>query len=349
MSRRIFPKVLLVAVAIFGVLVLSNVLLAQGYSQEALERVKEVQERHTAHLLAIKGVEGTAIGFNENNRLTVKVFVTRWDVAGIPKKLDDVPVQLVVTGKFYALPRPVPPLCQEKKKGKIDPTARFDRPVPIGVSTGHPDISAGTIGCRLTDGNNVYALSNNHVYADENKAQIGDNVLQPGTYDGGTDPTDAIGTLYAFQSIVFGGGDNTIDAAIAHSDTASLSNATPSDGYGTPKSATIPADLDLLNQRVKKYGQTTGLTKGRVYAIYADVNVVYDSGVAHFVDQIVIRPGPFSAGGDSGSLVVLDGKGKSRGDDRKAVGLLFAGSRQFTIANPIEEVLTSFGVTIDGD
>jgi len=34
------------------------------------------------------------------------------------------------------------------------------RPVPIGVSTGHPDITAGTIGARVTDGVNVYALSN---------------------------------------------------------------------------------------------------------------------------------------------------------------------------------------------
>jgi len=165
MSKRIFPKILLVAVAVFGVLALSGVLSAQGLSHEAFERVKEVQERHTDHLMEIKEVVGTAVGFNQNNRPAVKVFVSRWDVAGIPKNLDGVPVQVVVTGKFYALPKPETPPGQEKKEEKVDvdPTARFDRPVPIGVSTGHPDITAGTIGCRVT----TDAVSYTHLRAHE--------------------------------------------------------------------------------------------------------------------------------------------------------------------------------------
>jgi hypothetical protein len=347
MSRPNFRHLLFVVVAIFGLLALSGALSAQGFSHEAFERVKEVQERHTDHLLEIKGVVGTAVGFNQNDRPAVKIFVARWDVSGIPKKLDDVPVQAVVTGKFYALGKPDKP--GKPPKDEVDPTARFGRPVPIGVSTGHPDITAGTIGCRVTDGTSVYALSNNHVYANENEASLGDNVLQPGPFDGGKDPADAIGTLAEFEPINFGGGNNMIDAAIARSSTDELGNATPSDGYGTPKQTTVPADLALLNQPVKKYGRTTGLTKGRVYATNATVDVGYDSGVARFSGQIVITPGSFSAGGDSGSLVVLDGKGKSRGNDRKAVGFLFAGSSQYTIANPIDEVLTTLGVTIDGD
>lgn len=65
----------------------------------------------------------------------------------------------------------------------------------MGGFTGDPDITAGTIGARVKKGNNVYALSNNHVYADSSAATAGDNVLQPGAYDGGMDPADAIGTL----------------------------------------------------------------------------------------------------------------------------------------------------------
>ena len=97
-----------------------------------------------------------------------------------------------------------------------------------------------------------------------------------------------------------------------------------------------------------KYGRTTSQTKGQVYAINATVNVGYDWGVARFVNQIIITPGSFSAGGDSGSLIVIDGKGKNKADDRKPVGLLFAGSAFITVANPIDAVLTWFGVTIDG-
>jgi hypothetical protein len=193
----------------------------------------------------------------------------------------------------------------------------------------------------------VYALSNNHVYANENAAAIGDNVLQPGPYDGGTNPADAIGTLAASQPIYFCNPypsncpSNAIDAAIALSSPALLGKATPSDGYETPQAATVAPKVGL---RVKKYGRTTGLTQGRIYAIKATVNVSYNTGVARFVGQIVITPGSFSAGGDSGSHIVVNGGN----DDRKAVGLLFAGSPFVTIANPIGLVLSQFNVTING-
>jgi PKD repeat protein len=327
MTRRIFCKVLLVAVAIFGLLALSGVLLAQGQGVDGLERAKAAQERHTDRLMAMEGVEGTAIGFNQNDQPAVKVFTAGPGVRGIPKELDGVSVQVVVTGKIYAL---------------VDPTARFPRPVPTGVSTGHPDITAGTIGCRVTDGSNVYALSNNHVYANQNKASIGDNVLQPGRADGGKDPADAIGTLADFEPIQFARGrrvpENTIDAAIALSSTSLLGTATPAGGYGTPSSSTADATLGLS---VQKYGRTTGLTEGQVYAINATVDVNYGGGnVARFVGQIIITPGSFSAGGDSGSLIVTQ-------SGNNPVGLLFAGSSTMTVANPIDLVLSRFGVTID--
>lgn len=288
--------------------------------------------------MAKAGVVGTAVGHDREGQLAVKVFVkTGADAAGIPRSLDGVPVSVGVTGEIVAL-----------ASSSVVRTARFPRPVPIGVSTGHPDITAGTIGCRVKDGaGKVYALSNNHVYANENAASIGDNVLQPGPYDGGVDG-DEIGTLYDFEPILFCSPypsncpNNTIDAAIALSSTLLLGNATPSDGYGTPKSATV---TPAVGMRVKKYGRTTGPTKGRIYAVNATVNVGYDTDVvARFVQQIVITPGNFSAGGDSGSHIVVDGGS----NDRKGVGLLFAGSPSVTIANPIGAVLNAFDVTIDG-
>ena len=301
-----------------------------------LERAMEVQNKHTPDLMAIPNVVGTAVGFGPDARPVVMVFTAMPGAAGIPASLEGIPVIPKVTGNIVALAKP-------EKVGSVNPASRFSRPVPIGVSTGHPDITAGTIGARVKNGANVYALSNNHVYADENKASLGDNVLQPGTYDGGTDPADAIGTLSGFKSLNFSGGDNVIDAAIALSSTGNLASSTPSDGYGRPKSATTQA---TINQRVMKYGRTTGLTKGKVYAINATVNVGYDQGVARFVGQIVIIPGTFSSGGDSGSLIVSDERGTN---SRKPVGLLFAGSSTVTIANPIDAVLNNFGVTIDGE
>lgn len=157
-------------------------------------------------------------------------------VAGIPNELDGVRVVTRVSGEIFAFDPP--PHNHGGGGDPIDPTARFDRPVPIGVSTGHPAITVGTIGARVTDGTNVYALSNNHVYANENNATIGDDVIQPGTSGDGASPADDIGTLAAFEPILFDldltdntpGPSNIMDAAIALSSTGDLGNATPSDG-----------------------------------------------------------------------------------------------------------------------
>ncbi len=98
-----------------------------------------------------------------------------------------------------------------------------------------------------------------------------------------------------------------------------------------------------INEKLRKYGRTTQQTKGFVWATNVTVDVNYGGpGVARFVRQIMIKGnGTFSAGGDSGSLIVTQ-----RGNN--PVGLLFAGSSQFTFANPIDDVHAAFGVTIDG-
>jgi len=344
-------KVLRVTVS--AILLLSLLLLSFGSVAAApppdgppgLERAAEVKERHVNSLFGIVGVAGVGVGYNGDNNPAVIIFTETPGVRGLPTILEGVPVVVRVSGKFFAQPKPDKPPGKPPKDEEpdLDPTDRWDRPVPIGVSTGHPDVTAGTIGARVKDASGkVYALSNNHVYANENDAGIGDTVIQPGTYDGGVVSDDSIGILAAFVTIDFGGGDNFIDAAIALSSMDDLDNKTPPDGYGTPQSTIAEA---VIGMKVLKYGRTTGQTKGRVYAINVTVNVGYDNGVARFVNQIVISPGTFSAGGDSGSLIVVDSK---RTDNHlRPVGLLFAGSSLYTIANPIGLVLDAFGVTID--
>ena len=194
----------------------------------------------------------------------------------------------------------------------------------------------------MKSGSTTYALSNNHVYALENDAPIGSNVLQPGRYDlnCASGSNALLGTLTRFVQIQFStNANNRVDGAIAAAPTTNLGKSTPSDGYGTPGSTIAAA---ALNQVVRKYGRTTGLTTGSVVSLNATVNVGYSSGTARFVGQIVIRgKGQFSRGGDSGSLIV-------NGSNRP-VGLLFAGSSNgYTIANQIGDVLSALGVTIDG-
>ncbi len=293
--------------------------------------VAQVQNKYTEKLLEAEDIVGTGTSVDENGNLIIKVFAAEPGIAKVPKFLDGIPVQVEVTGRFVIY---------------SDPTARFPRPVPIGVSTGHPDITAGTIGCRVKDAQgHVFALSNNHVYADVNSATIGDNVLQPGPYDGGTEPADVIGTLYDYEPIALDGPENTIDAAIALTDVNTVGYATPADAYGTPSSTVAAA---YVGQNVQKYGRTTAWTHGQVSALNVTVDVCYITqgpikckSYGRFVNQIAITPGTFSGGGDSGSLIVTDDNNK------RPVGLLFAGSSEYTLANPIQYVLDRFNVTID--
>jgi hypothetical protein len=307
-----------------------------------IRAVMEVQHRHNPHFFAIPEVVGTATGLDEAGVPAIHVYMKNAPRRGvIPEILDGVPVVVKITGEIFALKNPSPAAA-------INPAGYFPRPVPIGVSTGNiGECSAGTISARVKQGSNVYALSNNHVYALENSAPLGSQVLQPGLYDTKCVKQysdQAIGTLYDYVHITFStSANNTVDAAIALiASTAILGKSTPSDGYGTPSSTIAPASLF---QSVQKYGRATSLTNGTVTGIKVTVNVGYSSGTARFVNQIIVTSNkPFIKAGDSGSLLVTNNANCC------PVGLLFAGNNSgtYAVANPIGLVLTSFGVTIDG-
>jgi hypothetical protein len=292
-----------------------------------------VQNRHTPELMRRDGIIGTGVRVGGSGESIVVYALTPSHAAGarIPSRLEGYDVDVVVTGRIDAV--------------RSTPTAKA-RPAPSGFSVGHPDITAGTIGAKVKDADgNVYILSNNHVLANSNRASIGDATLQPGPYDGGTS-ADQIGTLAAFETIVMGGPENTMDAAIALVNGADLLGRTPADAYGAPGTSVYSGGL--LNKGVQKYGRTTGHTTGTVSETNLTVSVCYVprglfscAEAATFTGQIGITPGTFSAGGDSGSLIVTNDASKD------LVGLLFAGSSTRTIANPIEPVLSRFGVTID--
>jgi len=325
---------------VFGLAALVAVALASSSSGQAqgppggsppgLDKAIAAKQKHADRILDKPGVAGIGVALNGAGKPVIRIYKEKQDVADLPAELEGVPVDSVTTGIIE--PR------------DHSPSHRFPRPVPIGVSAGLSGVATGTLGARVTDGTNVYALSNNHVFAGINSASIGDAIISPGDVDGGVDPDDIIGTLAAYETIDFDGGDNTMDAAIALTSPANVGTSTPADGYGTPSPITAPA---FLGQSVQKYGRTTGLQLGNVAGTNMTVDVCYlvlfDFCLqeARFVGQISVSPGPFSAPGDSGSLIVTQG-------GNQPVALLFAGGDGLTIGSPIDAVLQRFGVTIDG-
>lgn len=216
-------------------------------------------------------------------------------------------------------------------------TGRF-RPAPPGVSVGHPDVTAGTLGLWVKDRETgeVMLLSNNHVIANSNSADVGDPIIQPGRHDGGLSPSDDIATLTRYTEILFGAqGGNRYDGAVA-------GDVDPADvdpeilQIGEP-AGVLPVDSLVVGLAVEKSGRTTGLTRGTINTVGAVIRVGYGNGrEATFEDQVTITPGTFSDGGDSGSSI-LD-------DNGNVAGLLFAGSDFMTVGSPIEYVFDGLGV-----
>jgi len=340
MIERIFRSRVMLVLALLGDVMLYSGPGPYDYSAASFENALALQAQVTEDWLAREGVVGTAIGVDGTGHAVLKVYLTELGIAAFPRFVVGVEVVTEVTGRFVALPA-------SANDEAVDPTGSFARPVPIGVSTGHGDVSAGTIGARVTDGDRTFALSNNHIFAANNGAKRGDNLLQPGVVDGGRDPDDVFGTLYDYEPIEFCRGFactlNQIDAAIALTSPEQLGSSTPEGGYGSPRGWTEEAKIGL---NVQKYGRTTGHTVGRVTGLNATIDVGYATGTARFENQIVITGNGFSTGGDSGSLIVTKGLLLA---DRRPVGLLFAGTATTTLANPIDVVLDRFGIEIDGN
>jgi hypothetical protein len=239
------------------------------------------------------------------------------------------------------------------------------------VSIGHYQITAGTLGTVVRDrvtGNRLI-LSNNHVLANSNDANPGDPVIQPGAADGGQVNEDTIAELERFCPIEFSQepGDCDLASAVmnmgnvfarllgskhrlqtfqADPDAANLVDAAvarPINDADVQDEILEIGDVigkvsPSLGMTVRKSGRTTGFTIDEITVLDATVNVSYGIGrIARFDGQIVT--GPMSQGGDSGSLLVA-------GDSLQAVGLLFAGSDQTTIHNPIQAVLDCLEVEI---
>ncbi|MDX1405305.1 MAG: hypothetical protein R3192_12240 [Woeseiaceae bacterium] len=329
-----------------------------------VDNIRTTLKTAVPRLHACANVVASGIGYKITNDVTTsdlsivcsvtsKIEAARLDSRDVvPKEIDGIPTDVVETGRIRALQ---------------SHTAKY-RPAPGGVSIGHRDITAGTLGCLVKKGDQTLILSNNHVLANSNDGQRGDAILQPGPIDGGRFPSDhiadledfvtieflqpeppsdcptastviamlnwickAIGSRTRYRTISLQASDNLVDAAIARP----LSEADVVDDILRIGSIQGFGDVDL-GAAIKKSGRTTEFTTGQILQVDVTVDVDYGAGrTARFVDQLLA--GPMSQGGDSGSAI-LD-------DNNNLVGLLFAGSDNTTIMNRISHVFNSLGVT----
>lgn len=277
----------------------------------------------------------------------------------IPRLIDGIPTDVVESDVLEALREP-----KAAAAGRTDK----HRPAPGGVSIGHHLITAGTLGCLVVRNGQVYILSNNHVLANSNGADSGDDILQPGSYDGGSQPDDVIAHLAEFVPIIFEGDTPPPPSCPVARIVAGALNIPARALRRSTRLVAVQQSVNLvdaaiakplrdddvareileigritgvseahLGMNVNKSGRTTELTAGTITQVDVTARVRYGGDrTALFEDQLMA--GEMSQGGDSGS-VVLD-------VDDNIVGLLFAGSDSTTVISRIQNVFELLNIEV---
>ena len=334
-----------------------------------MDRYFSALKKTRGKLLALQNVVGVGVGYKtageeDTGEPSFIIYVlkklpprelSRSQV--VPRKIDGLNTDVVESGVFRML----------------NARTSRGRPCQPGMSIGHYKSTAGTLGAVVKDRKTgeLMVLSNNHVLANgssiqEVRARPGDPVLQPGPYDGGT-INDRIGVLHRYVPLVKtvsradcpvaaavarGGtrllnllvadyelrfykhfkNENTVDCALAKLDSPDLVQATILEVGEITGTAEIRP-----GQMVQKSGRTTGLTSGIVKSVGTTLQVeMKNDEKVWFSDQVVAEM--VSQPGDSGALVL--------NLERKAVGLLFAGSDKLTVFNRIGPVLERLEVEL---
>jgi hypothetical protein len=227
---------------------------------------------------------------------------------------------------------PLETLIESAKETAQDATfCDHKRPLHIGLSVGHVNGGAGTLGAFVEDSAGRAAiLSNCHVLALTGQGRSKDWIYQPGKQDVPSETllgSHEIGTLENYTTFSEAGA-NYLDGAYAllkdgvEPDPDGNTIPGPCPGAGTKIRDVIDYSQLGPNQIVCKIGRTSGCTFGVVNGFGID-DVVVDIpplGKRRFDDLLEVLWGdkPFAKGGDSGSLVFL-------ADRPQAVGLHFAG------------------------
>jgi hypothetical protein len=229
-------------------------------------------------------------------------------------------------------------------------------PIELGTSGGNADDKSGrfccggTLGSLLTRNGSFYILSNNHVLARSDQALPGEPISQPGIIETNcsTIGTKTVANLTSFVNLQASG--TNVDAAIAlivpgAVDLAGNILLLGGTAAGSTPDAGPPHQgrgiFASVGKQVAKSGRTTGLTCSTVSTTNLETSVSYQTqcngGTSFSVtyrNQVAVSGGGFSAGGDSGSLIV---------DQLTAdpVALLYGGSDTETVGNPVGDVLTA--------
>ena len=320
-------------------------ILTEGSEAPILESLKPQAEslhKEAQPWTMGEGIQGLGIGQKVTDayvrpELVLKVYVEK----KLPK--DQVSNLVPETVELPGVEEPIATDVEEIGKVELESNTARVRPAIPGFSIFHSEIvDAGTFGCLVrlnSDPQGLYILSNSHVLANDGVAAKGDAIIQPGGFDGGSAPDDAIAKLtdwvaFDFTETSF---PNLVDAAIAKVDNKeSVISAIRK--IGIPKGASTTVRRGM---KVRKTGRTTDFTTGEIRDVDYRLALDYKKpgggeGRVGLRDQVLCTR--YTAGGDSGSAVI-----NSKGF---VIGLHFAGSASTSIFNRISHVIDLLDISV---
>ena len=276
----------------------------------AVRAVIAVQSEVTPDLMQQPEILGTAVGIDASGALALTVYVDR-DAPNAGEVIRSLPREFRGVGVQIHLTDKFRAMRGKPVRG-VSHTAKQTPPIQLGTSGGWSKDLANGYCCGGTLGSLVSISGVQYI----------------------------LSNYHVFESDIVSGGNNT----------------TAQTGDNIIQPGLIDVNCNVAGAQnvaklVKKSGRTTGLSHSKISGLNASVSVAYDNECAGgaaftktYTGQILVgnSGSSFLNSGDSGSLMVEDIATAPR-----AVGLLFAGSSTSAIANPIGQVLTFLGATMD--
>jgi endonuclease G, mitochondrial len=295
----------------------------------SMESLKAFVRKEATHFLQQENITSVGIGYKIKAGKPTKELSIQFTVASkvapeelasinaveIPKAfmIDGIEVPTDVIARSYDIS------ARAAKLEALPQRKIAINPIVPGVSIGHPSISAGTAGCVVYDANSgaPFILSNWHVLHGQN-GKIGDEIVQPGSYDDNRVDRNVVGKLVRSHLGLAG------DCALASIDQRKLASEIFDLNVGVSR-----IGEPELGDRVIKSGRTTDVTYGIVQRIHITTRIDYEVGTKE-IGCFEIGPDPeqpakngeISMGGDSGAAWLFVDQGQTT---NMMLGLHFAG------------------------
>lgn len=208
------------------------------------------------------------------------------------------------------------------------------RPVLGGTSAFFHEGSAGSHCLFVVRGAILYSLSCTHTYAWKGQEAVGQNVIQPSPFDGGTLEDDSFAVVREFIPLQTQPPGGIAEGAIAEANIEDVSFEICE--YGAYMREIAPCRLGVAAVKV---GRTTGLTKLKVSSCSYSTCI---EGKYYFHDQILLVSDGCPVAcqpGDSGAPVV------ELAQDR-ILGMLIAGSQTYVVASKMQNICSLLSVSL---